>query len=104
MPEQIQLAALRELCNAGAVRELLAVAVRGCGFALKARYGLIESTLIAKRGDAGVFAAWIRSPISPASSSASAGSASMMSPVAEAVAPSGAAVHRAIVDAPGLRC
>ena len=55
MSEGIQLAALRELCNAGAVRELLAVAVRGGGFALKARYGLIERTLMAKRGQVRVF-------------------------------------------------
>ena len=43
----IQLAALHELCNAGAVR--------GGGFALKARYGLIERTLMAKRGQVRVF-------------------------------------------------
>jgi hypothetical protein len=55
MAEGIQLAALRELCNAGAVRELIAVAVKGGGFALRARYGLIERTLMAKRGDVRVF-------------------------------------------------
>lgn len=46
----IQLSALRELCGAGAVRELIAVAIRGGGFALKARYGLAERTLMTQRG------------------------------------------------------
>lgn len=55
MAEGIQLSALRELCNAGAVRELLAVAVRGGGFAVRARYGLIERTLITQRGQVRVF-------------------------------------------------
>jgi hypothetical protein len=34
MAEGIQLAALSELCNAGAVREFIAVAVKDGGFAL----------------------------------------------------------------------
>jgi hypothetical protein len=55
MAEGIQLGALRELCAAGAVRELLAVAVRGGGFALRARYGLIERTLMTQRGQVRAF-------------------------------------------------
>jgi hypothetical protein len=55
MAEGIQLSALRELCSAGAVRELLAVAVRGGGFALRARYGLIERTLMTQRGQVRLF-------------------------------------------------
>lgn len=55
MSEGVQLGALRELCHAGAVRELLAVAVRGGGFALRARYGLIERTLMTQRGQVRVF-------------------------------------------------
>jgi hypothetical protein len=46
----IQLPALRELAQAGAVRQVLAVAVPGGGWVLQVRYGMHERPLLAQRG------------------------------------------------------
>lgn len=55
MSEGIHLPALRELAAAGAVRQLVAVALPGGGYALTARYGMRERPLLAQRGQVRVF-------------------------------------------------
>lgn len=56
MSEGIQLPALRELCRAGAVREVLVIAIADGGFAIRARYGMVERTLMTQRGQVRAFA------------------------------------------------
>lgn len=55
MPEGIHLPALRELAAAGAVRQLVAVALPDGGYALTVRYGLRERPLLAQRGQVRAF-------------------------------------------------
>lgn len=54
MSTGIQLPGLRELARAGALREILLVRARS-GFAIVARVGLGERTLMTQRGEVRVF-------------------------------------------------